>query len=139
MKMKAAVLTVCGAPRPFAKSKPIHVVEVDLDPPGEGEVLVKVGGGGLCHSDLSLINGDRPRPVPIVLGHEGAGEIVEVGAGVHDVEEGRPCLLHLQRELRPLPALPRGPALYLRALGHAARRRASSCRATIGCISTASR
>ncbi len=48
MKMKAGVLTVCGAPRPFAKSKPIHVVEVDLDPPGEGEVLVKVGGGGLC-------------------------------------------------------------------------------------------
>jgi len=88
MKMKAGVLTVCGAPRPFAKSKPIHVVEVDLDPPGEGEVLVKVGGGGLCHSDLSLINGDRPRPVPIVLGHEGSGEIVEVGAGVHDVKVG---------------------------------------------------
>ena len=88
MKMKAGVLTVCGAPRPFARSKPIHVVEVDLDPPGEGEVLVKVGGGGLCHSDLSLINGDRPRPVPIVLGHEGAGEIVEVGAGVHDVKKG---------------------------------------------------
>ena len=61
MKMKAGVLTVCGAPRPFATSKPIQVVEVDLDPPGEGEVLVKVGGGGLCHSDLSLINGDRPR------------------------------------------------------------------------------
>ena len=88
MKMKAGVLTVCGAPRPFAKSKPIHVVEVDLDPPGEGEVLVKVGGAGLCHSDLSLINGDRPRPVPIVLGHEGAGEIVEVGKGVHDVKVG---------------------------------------------------
>ena len=88
MKMKAAVLTVCGAPRPFAKSKPIQVVEVDLDPPGEGELLVKVGGGGLCHSDLSLINGDRPRPVPIVLGHEGAGEIVEVGSGVHDVKKG---------------------------------------------------
>ena len=88
MKMKAGVLTVCGAQRPFAKSKPIHVVEVDLDPPGEGEVLVKVGGGGLCHSDLSLINGDRPRPVPLVLGHEGAGEIVEVGAGVHDVKVG---------------------------------------------------
>ena len=51
-------------------------------------MLVKVGGGGLCHSDLSLINGDRPRPVPIVLGHEGAGEIVEVGAGVHDVKKG---------------------------------------------------
>ena len=88
MKIKAGVLTVCGAQRPFAKSKPIHVLEVDLDPPGEGEVLVKVGGGGLCHSDLSLINGDRPRPVPIVLGHEGAGEVVEVGAGVHDVKKG---------------------------------------------------
>jgi len=88
MKMKAAVLTACGAPRPFAKSKPIHVLDVELDPPGEGEVLVKVGGGGLCHSDLSLINGDRPRPTPIVLGHEGAGEIVEVGAGVHDVKAG---------------------------------------------------
>jgi alcohol dehydrogenase len=88
MKIKAGVLTVCGAPRPFAKSKPIHVVELDLDPPGEGEVLVKVGGAGLCHSDLSLINGDRPRPTPIVLGHEGAGEIVEVGAGVHDVKKG---------------------------------------------------
>ena len=61
MKMKAGVLTVCGAKRPFAESKPIHVVEIDLDPPGEGELLVKVGGGGLCHSDLSLINGDRPR------------------------------------------------------------------------------
>ena len=47
-----------------------------------------MGGGGLCHSDLSLINGDRPRPMPIVLGHEGAGEIVEVGAGVHDVKVG---------------------------------------------------
>src|SRR5215207_10184274 len=88
MKTKAAVLTVCGAPRPFAKSKPIQIAELDLDPPGEGEVLVKVGGGGLCHSDLSLINGDRPRPVPIVLGHEGAGEIVELGAGVHDVKVG---------------------------------------------------
>src|SRR6185503_10318151 len=88
MKIKAAVLTQCGAPRPFAKSRPIHVLELDLDPPGEGEVLVKVGGGGLCHSDLSLINGDRPRPTPIVLGHEGAGEIVGVGPGVHDVKVG---------------------------------------------------
>ena len=88
MKTKAAVLTACGLPRPFAKSKPLHILELDLDPPGEGEVLVKVGGGGLCHSDLSLINGDRPRPTPIVLGHEGAGEIVEVGAGVHDVKAG---------------------------------------------------
>jgi len=88
MKTKAAVSRSAVRRDPFAKSKPIHVVELDLDPPGEGEVLVKVGGAGLCHSDLSLINGDRPRPTPIVLGHEGAGEIVEVGAGVHDVKKG---------------------------------------------------
>ncbi len=88
MKMKAAILTTCSAPQPFAKSKPLRIEEVDLDPPGEGEVLVKVGGAGLCHSDLSLLNGDRPRPVPLVPGHEGAGEIVEVGAGVHDVKVG---------------------------------------------------
>jgi alcohol dehydrogenase len=88
MKTKAAVLTQCGLPRPFAASKPIHILELDLDPPGEGEVLVKVGGAGLCHSDLSLVNGDRPRPTPVVLGHEGSGEIVEVGKGVHDVKAG---------------------------------------------------
>lgn len=88
MKMRAAILTTCSAPQPFARSKPLQVEEVDLDPPGEGEVLVKVGGAGLCHSDLSVINGDRPRPVPLVPGHEGAGEIVEVGPGVHDVKPG---------------------------------------------------
>jgi alcohol dehydrogenase len=86
--MRAAILTTCSAPQPFAKSKPLSIEEVELDPPGEGEVLVKVGGAGLCHSDLSIINGDRPRPVPLVPGHEGAGEIVEVGAGVHDVKVG---------------------------------------------------
>ena len=88
MKMKAAVLRACGAPQPFANSKPISIEEVELDPPGEGEVLVKVGGAGLCHSDLSILNGDRPRPVPLVPGHEGSGEIMEVGAGVHDVKVG---------------------------------------------------
>jgi len=88
MKTKAAVLTQCGLPRPFATSKPIHILELDLDPPGEGEVLVKVGGAGLCHSDLSLVNGDRPRPTPVVLGHEGSGEVVEAGKGVHDVKAG---------------------------------------------------
>ena len=107
---------------------PSMSLEVDLDPPGEGEVLVKVGGAGLCHSDLSLINGDRPRPVPIVLGHEGAGEIVELGAGVHDVKVGDHVCFTFNVALRPLPALPRRPALYLRALGHAARRRPAPVR-----------
>ncbi len=134
MKIKAAVLTVCGAPRPFARSMSIQIAELDLDPPGEGEVLVKVGGGGLCQSDLSLVNGDRPRPVPIVLGYEGAGEIVELG-GCARCEGRRPCLLHLQRELRPLPALPGEAALYPRALGDAALGRP----APVGSSSAASR
>lgn len=88
MRMKAAVLRQCGAPAPFADSRPISVEEVELDPPGPNEVLVKIGGAGLCHSDLSVINGDRPRPLPMVLGHEGAGMVVEVGSAVGDVAAG---------------------------------------------------
>ena len=88
MRAKAAVLREIGAQRPYAESQPISIEEVELDPPGPGEVLVKVGGGGLCHSDLSVINGARPRPLPMVLGHEGAGEIAEVGAGVRDLKPG---------------------------------------------------
>lgn len=88
MRMKAAVLRRIGADRPYAETQPISIEEVELDPPGVGEVLVRIGGGGLCHSDLSIINGARPRPLPMVLGHEGAGEIVEVGEGVRDLVPG---------------------------------------------------
>ena len=78
MKMKAAVLRRFDAPQPFAKSKPISIEEVTLDAPGPNEVLVKIGGAGLCHSDLSVMNGARPRPEPLVIGHEGAGQVVEI-------------------------------------------------------------
>lgn len=88
MKMMAAVLRSCDAEQPFATSKPISVEEVTLDPPGQNEVLVKVGGAGLCHSDLSLMNGARPRPVPMVLGHEGAGEVEEIGDSITDIAVG---------------------------------------------------
>ena len=88
MKMTAAVLRTTDAPQPFAKSLPLSIEEVTLDPPGLNEVLVKIGGAGLCHSDLSVINGDRPRPVPLVMGHEGAGSVVEIGPGITDVAEG---------------------------------------------------
>ncbi|MDP6706303.1 MAG: zinc-dependent alcohol dehydrogenase family protein [Alphaproteobacteria bacterium] len=88
MRVTAAVLRQIGAPQPYAESKPISIEEVELDPPGEGEVLVKVGGGGLCHSDLSVINGARPQPLPLALGHEGAGEVVEIGAGIRDIAAG---------------------------------------------------
>ncbi len=88
MKIKAAVLEAMGAPAPYANSKPLRISEVDLDPPGAGEVLVKVAAAGLCHSDLSVINGDRPRPTPMVLGHEAAGVVEEVGPGVEDLKKG---------------------------------------------------
>jgi alcohol dehydrogenase len=88
VRIKAAVLREGGLPRPFGDSKPISIEEVELDSPGPGELLVKIGGAGLCHSDLSLINGDRSRGLPIVVGHEGAGEVVELGAGVPDVKVG---------------------------------------------------
>lgn len=88
MKIRAAVLREMGLPAPYAQSKPIKIVDVDLDPPGEGEVLVKIKVAGLCHSDLSVINGDRPRGVPLVLGHESSGEVVAVGKGVHGLQPG---------------------------------------------------
>jgi len=88
MKFKAAVLRQSGLPQPYAQSKPLSIEQVELAPPGEREVLVRVKAAGLCHSDLSTINGDRPRQTPMVLGHEAAGEIVECGPGVHDLSPG---------------------------------------------------
>ena len=92
MKMKAAVLREIGAKRPYASSKPVQIEEVELDSPQSGELLIKIAGGGLCHSDLSVINGNRPRPMPLVLGHEGSGEVVEVGPGVRDIRAGDPIV-----------------------------------------------
>ena len=88
MKTKAAVLHEIGRPRPYAETRPLLIEDLELDPPGEGEVLVRIGAAGLCHSDLSVINGDRPRPVPMALGHEAAGEVAEVGPGVDDLAPG---------------------------------------------------
>ena len=85
---KAAVLRTIGAPRPYAQSKPLSIEEINLAPPKPVELLVRIAGAGLCHSDLSVINGDRPRPLPIALGHEGSGEVVEVGSAIDDVRPG---------------------------------------------------
>ncbi len=88
MKIKAAVLDRMGVAPPYAETKPLTIRELDLDPPGHGEVLVRMAAAGLCHSDLSVINGDRPRPMPMALGHEAAGVIEDVGPGVNDLEAG---------------------------------------------------
>ncbi|MFO1310800.1 MAG: zinc-dependent alcohol dehydrogenase family protein [Burkholderiales bacterium] len=88
MKIRAAVLSASGAPTPYAQSRPLSIEELDLAPPGPGEVLVKIAAAGLCHSDLSVINGDRPRPLPMVLGHEAAGVVEALGEGVTDLAPG---------------------------------------------------
>jgi alcohol dehydrogenase len=88
MKVRAAILEEMGRQPPYATSKPLTVGEIDLDGPGPGEVLVKIGAAGLCHSDLSVIDGNRPRPTPMVLGHEAAGTVVELGEGVTDLMPG---------------------------------------------------
>src|SRR3954447_8319392 len=79
MKVRGAVLREMGAAAPYAESRPLAVQELVLDGPGPGELLVRVGAAGLCHSDLSVIDGSRPRVMPMVLGHEAAGEVVEAG------------------------------------------------------------
>ena len=88
MKIRAAVLREMGLPAPYAMSKPLSVEMVELAPPGQGEVLVKIRAAGLCHSDLSVINSDRPRPMPMALGHEAAGIVEALGDGVNDLAVG---------------------------------------------------
>ena len=88
MKIHGAVLHTMGAATPYAQSKPLAIEAVELDAPGPGEVLVKIAAAGLCHSDLSVINGDRPRPTPMLLGHEAAGIVEATGAGVDDLKRG---------------------------------------------------
>ena len=88
MTVRGAVLREMGLPAPYAESRPLEVADLELASPGPGEMLVRVGAAGLCHSDLSVIDGSRPRVMPMVLGHEAAGEVVELGPGVEDFEPG---------------------------------------------------
>ncbi len=85
---RAAILRRMGSARPYADSRPLRIATVTLDPPGPGEVLVAIKAAGLCHSDLSVINGDRPRPLPMALGHEAAGVVEALGDGVTDLSIG---------------------------------------------------
>lgn len=78
--MRAAVL--------WSQGDPLSVEEVELSPPGPGEVLVEVKAAGVCHSDLHPARGDWKMRTPVVLGHEGAGIVREIGAGVTTLEAG---------------------------------------------------
>jgi S-(hydroxymethyl)glutathione dehydrogenase/alcohol dehydrogenase len=81
MKSRAAVA--------FAAGQPLQIVEIDVAPPRKGEVLVKITHTGICHTDAFTLSGDDPEGLfPVVLGHEGAGIVVEVGEGVTSVKPG---------------------------------------------------
>ncbi|MGB8635906.1 MAG: S-(hydroxymethyl)glutathione dehydrogenase/class III alcohol dehydrogenase [Rhodanobacteraceae bacterium] len=81
MKSRAAVA--------FEPGKPLQIVEIDVAPPKAGEVLVKIHATGVCHTDAFTLSGDDPEGVfPAVLGHEGGGEVIEVGEGVTSVKPG---------------------------------------------------
>ncbi|KQM22186.1 alcohol dehydrogenase catalytic domain-containing protein [Novosphingobium sp. Leaf2] len=81
MHITAAVLERSGDnPRPYAANSPLKLTTLTLDPPRAGELLVRIDAAGLCHSDLSVINGDRPRPMPMALGHEATGIVEALGS-----------------------------------------------------------
>ena len=81
MKSRAAVA--------FGPGKPLEIVEIDVEPPRKGEVLVRITNTGVCHTDAFTLSGEDPEGVfPAVLGHEGAGIVVEVGEGVTSVKPG---------------------------------------------------
>tara|TARA_E500000178_G_scaffold180185_1_gene178874 strand:- start:106 stop:1212 length:1107 start_codon:yes stop_codon:yes gene_type:complete len=81
MKTRAAVA--------FSAGKPLEVIEVDLEGPKAGEVLVEIKATGICHTDAFTLSGDDPEGAfPAILGHEGAGIVVEVGSGVKSVKPG---------------------------------------------------
>jgi Zn-dependent alcohol dehydrogenase len=83
--MKAAVL--------YEVNQPLQVVEIDVEPPKRGEVLIRMGAAGICASDHHIIHGTGVLPLPVALGHEGAGRVQSVGDGVSGLEPGDPCIL----------------------------------------------
>ena len=113
--MKAAVL--------FKPNEPLQVVECELDPPKAQEVRVKMKASGVCQSDWHIMNGDWPSPMPIVPGHEAAGEILECGPGVTTVKPGDHVIFSFRPALRALPLLHAGPhgALHRPRIGAAGR------------------
>ncbi len=93
MEIRGAVLRTIGAPRPYVTSAPLEVVGLELDEPRGTELLVEVEVASVCHSDLSVVDGSRSRPTPMLLGHEAAGKVLRVGSDVDDVAVGQRVVL----------------------------------------------
>lgn len=97
MKTRAAVA--------FERAKPLEIVELDLEGPKEGEVLVEVKATGICHTDDFTLSGADPEGLfPAVLGHEGAGVVVDVGPGVTSVKKGDHVIPLYTPECRNCPS-----------------------------------
>jgi Zn-dependent alcohol dehydrogenase len=81
VKITAAVLDRSGDnARPYGEHAPLRLAELELDAPRPGELLIRIDAAGLCHSDLSVVNGDRPRPMPMAIGHEATGIVEALGS-----------------------------------------------------------
>jgi alcohol dehydrogenase len=93
VRITGAVLEELGRPGPWADTRPLTVGELELEDPGPGEVLVRIAAAGVCHSDLSVVNGNRARPVPMLLGHEASGRVVRLGSGVSDLAVGQQVVM----------------------------------------------
>ena len=92
LSIRGAVLEEIGRSRPYAESAPLSISDLELAPPGDGELLLRIETAGLCHSDLSVVDGNRVRPVPMLLGHEAAGVIEQIG-GHSDLTVGQRVVL----------------------------------------------
>ncbi|RZD71196.1 zinc-binding dehydrogenase [Streptomyces albidoflavus] len=137
MRTRAVVLREVSTRRPYERTAPVAVEELELGAPREGELRVRIAAASLCHSDLSVVNGDRVRPLPMALGHEAVGVVEETRPGVHRVApgdhvalvfvpscgfcaacaEGRPALCARAAEANGSGGLLHGPPLLTDAAG----------------------
>ncbi|MBC7495909.1 MAG: alcohol dehydrogenase catalytic domain-containing protein, partial [Sphingomonadaceae bacterium] len=88
MKIDAAILDEHGIAAPYAATRPLRLATLDLAAPRPGELLLRIDAAGVCHSDLSVVNGDRVRPVPMALGHEAAATVLATGSALSEFAVG---------------------------------------------------
>jgi len=93
LRFRGALLRKSGLARPYAQTRPLEIVELELPDPGPGEVLVKIRAASLCRSDLSVVTGARPWPLPMVIGHEAAGRVEKTGPGIATLAAGDEVVL----------------------------------------------
>jgi len=93
MRIIGAVLEEAGRGLPYRHSRPLTVGELELAPPGPDELLVRIEAAGVCHSDLSVVDGTRPRALPMLLGHEACGRVLEAGENADPSLLGRRVVL----------------------------------------------